>query len=229
VVLHDIINNTVRAQGDRKGRRRPHRRRGGAGGPLRASRAPSRLIQEIRRWFDGPIALSGRHRHGGAVLAAQAMGADFATSARPSSPRRKARASDAYKQCIVESSSDDIVYSSLFTGVHGNYLKPVRSARPGLDPGQPPESDPSKMNFGGGEGCKPKAWKEIWGSGQGIGAVNEVGTAAARRAPQARVPHGAAAPAARPKRRSRLTVLVVVAGRSSVAPVPQNTRYMKIV
>jgi nitronate monooxygenase len=107
------------------------------------------------------------------VLAAQAMGADFAYIGSAFIATEEARASDAYKQCVVDSNSDDIVYSSLFTGVHGNYLKPsVRAA--GLDPDHLPESDPSKMNFAGGEGSKPKAWKEIWGCGQGIGAVTEV-------------------------------------------------------
>jgi nitronate monooxygenase len=111
------------------------------------------------------------------VLAAQAMGADFAYIGSAFIATEEARAADAYKQAIVDCNSDDIVYSNLFTGVHGNYLKPsIRAA--GLDPDNLPESDPSKMNFGGGEGSKPKAWKEIWGCGQGIGAVNDVVPAA---------------------------------------------------
>ena len=109
---------------------------------------------------------------GGAVLAAQAMGADFAYIGSAFIATDEARASDAYKQCIVDSTSDDIVYSNLFTGVHGNYLKPsIRQS--GLDPDNLPQSDPNKMNFGGGDSAK-KAWKDIWGCGQGIGAVHEV-------------------------------------------------------
>jgi len=134
-------------------------------------------VQEIRQWFDGPLVLSGAIANGGAVLAAQAMGADLAYIGSAFIATHEARASDAYKQCIVDSTSDDIVYTSLFTGVHGNYLKPsIRAA--GLDPDNLPESDPSAMNFAGGEGSKPKAWKEIWGCGQGIGAVHEVTSAA---------------------------------------------------
>ncbi|NBW46781.1 MAG: nitronate monooxygenase, partial [Betaproteobacteria bacterium] len=128
------------------------------------------LIQEIREWFDGPLALSGSMATGGAVLAAQAMGADFAYIGSAFIATDEARASAEYKQCIVDSNSDDIVYSNLFTGVHGNYLKSsVRSA--GLDPENLPESDPTKMNFGGDA---KKAWKDIWGCGQGIGAVKAV-------------------------------------------------------
>ncbi|MGH8820527.1 MAG: NAD(P)H-dependent flavin oxidoreductase, partial [Rhodoferax sp.] len=128
------------------------------------------LIQEIRAWFDGPIALSGSISTGAAVLAAQAMGADFAYIGTAFIATEEARAAEAYKQAIVQGSSDDIVYSNLFTGVHGNYLAPsIRAA--GLDPDKLPESDPSKMNFGGD---KTKAWKDIWGSGQGIGAVSKV-------------------------------------------------------
>ncbi len=129
-------------------------------------------MQEIREWFDGPLALSGSMATGGAVLAAQAMGADFGYIGSAFIATDEARASEAYKQCIVDSNSDDIVYSSLFTGVHGNYLKPsIRAA--GMDPDHLPESDPSKMDFGGGESAK-KAWKDIWGCGQGIGAVKAV-------------------------------------------------------
>jgi nitronate monooxygenase len=149
----------------------------GAGGHA-GVKSPFALVQEIRTWFDGPIALSGAIATGGAVLAAQAMGADLAYIGSAFIATHEARASDDYKQAIVEGSSDDIVYSSLFTGVHGNYLKrSIRAA--GLDPDNLPESDPSKMDFGGGEGSKPKAWKEIWGCGQGIGAVSEVISAAA--------------------------------------------------
>ncbi|MGZ5267178.1 MAG: NAD(P)H-dependent flavin oxidoreductase, partial [Caldimonas sp.] len=125
---------------------------------------------EIREWFDGPLALSGAISSGGAVLAARAMGADFAYIGSAFIATEEARAVDAYKQMIVDSSSDDIVYSSLFTGVHGNYLKgSIRNA--GLDPDALPESDPSKMNFGGDA---RKAWKDIWGCGQGIAAIKKV-------------------------------------------------------
>ncbi len=128
-------------------------------------------MQEIREWFDGPLALSGAIATGDAVLAAQAMGADLAYVGSAFIATEEARASAAYKQCIVDSNSDDIVYSSLFTGVHGNYLKPsVRAA--GLDPDHLPEGDVSTMNFAGGAAAK--AWKDIWGCGQGIGAVHAV-------------------------------------------------------
>ncbi|MEJ6023729.1 NAD(P)H-dependent flavin oxidoreductase [Ramlibacter sp. PS4R-6] len=176
VVLHDIINNTFARKAIEKGADGLIAVAAGAGGHA-GIKSPFALVQEIREWFDGPIALSGAIATGGAVLAAQAMGADFAYIGSAFIATQEARASDAYKQCIVDSNSDDIVYSSLFTGVHGNYLKPSVKAA-GLDPDNLPESDPTKMNFGGGEGSKPKAWKEIWGCGQGIGAVKEVGTAA---------------------------------------------------
>ena len=139
----------------------------------RHSTNPFALVQEIRQWFDGPIALSGAIANGSAVLAAQAMGADLAYIGSAFIATEEARAAEAYKQCIVECSSDDIVYSSLFTGVHGNYLKPsIRNA--GMDPDNLPEGDVSRMNFSGGEGSKGKAWKDIWGCGQGIAAVKAV-------------------------------------------------------
>ncbi|HRD83938.1 MAG TPA: nitronate monooxygenase family protein [Rubrivivax sp.] len=170
VVLHDIIDNTFAHKAIDKGADGLVAVAAGAGGHA-GVKSPFALVQEIREWFDGPLALSGAIATGGAVLAAQAMGADFAYIGSAFIATSEARASDAYKQCIVECSSDDIVYSSLFTGVHGNYLKPsVRNA--GLDPDHLPESDPSKMNFGG-DGAK-KAWKDIWGCGQGIGAVKAV-------------------------------------------------------
>ena len=169
IVMHDIINNTFAHKAVEKGADGLIAVAAGAGGHA-GVKSPFALIQEIREWFDGPLALSGAMATGGAVLAAQAMGADFAYIGSAFIATEEARASDAYKQCIVESSSDDIVYSNLFTGVHGNYLKQsVRNA--GLDPDQLPESDPSKMNFGGGAA---KAWKDIWGCGQGIGAVKAV-------------------------------------------------------
>jgi nitronate monooxygenase len=177
VVLHDIINNTFAKKAIDKGADGLIAVAAGAGGHA-GIKSPFALIQEIRQWFDGPLALSGAISTGGAVLAAQAMGADFGYIGSAFIATHEARASDEYKHAIVEGSSDDIVYSSLFTGVHGNYLKrSIRAA--GLDPDNLPESDPSKMSFGGGEGSKPKAWKEIWGSGQGIGAITEVTSTAA--------------------------------------------------
>src|SRR6187402_2527276 len=171
VTLHDIINNNFAKKAIEKGADGLIAVAAGAGGHA-GVKSPFALVQEIRQWFDGPIALSGAIANGGAVLAAQAMGADFAYIGSAFIATHEARASDDYKKAIVDGSSDDIVYSSLFTGVHGNYLKPsVRAA--GLDPDNLPESDPTKMSFGGGEGSKPKAWKEIWGCGQGIGAVTE--------------------------------------------------------
>ena len=138
----------LRPQGDREGRRRPHRRRRGAGGHA-GVKSPFALLGEIRSWFDGPVALSGAIATGGGVLAAQAMGADFAYIGSAFIATEEARAVDGYKQMIVDSNSDDIVYSNLFTGVHGNYLKgSIRNA--GLDPDALPESDPSTMNFQSG-------------------------------------------------------------------------------
>jgi len=169
VVMHDIINNTFAHKAIEKGADGLIAVAAGAGGHA-GTKSPFALIQEIREWFDGPLALSGAMATGGAVLAAQAMGADFAYIGSAFIATEEARASEAYKQCIVESNSDDIVYSNLFTGVHGNYLAAsIRNA--GLDPQHLPESDPSAMNFGSGS---TKAWKDIWGSGQGIGAVKAV-------------------------------------------------------
>ena len=169
VVLHDIINNKHARKAIEKGADGLVAVACGAGGHA-GVKSPFALIQEIRQWFDGPLALSGSISTGGGVLAAQAMGADFAYIGSAFIATEEARASDAYKQAIVESNSDDIVYSNLFTGVHGNYLAPsIRAA--GMDPENLPESDPSKMNFGGD---KSKAWKDIWGCGQGIGSVSKV-------------------------------------------------------
>jgi nitronate monooxygenase len=128
-------------------------------------------MQEIRAFFDGPVALSGAVAHGRSILAAQALGADFAYAGSMFIASKEANAVDAYKQDIVDNSADGIVYTNLFTGVHGNYLK-SSVTRAGLDPDNLPESDPSKMDFGSNRA--PKAWKEIWGSGQGIGAVHEI-------------------------------------------------------
>ena len=169
VVLHDIINNKFARKAIEKGADGLIAVAAGAGGHA-GEKSPFALVQEIRQWFDGPLALSGAIATGGAVLAAQAMGADFAYIGSAFIATDEARATDAYKQAIVEGTSDDVVYSNLFTGVHGNYLAPsIRAA--GLDPDNLPESDPSKMNFGGGA---QKAWKDIWGCGQGIAAVEKV-------------------------------------------------------
>jgi len=172
VVLHDVINNKFAKKAIEKGADGLILVAAGAGGHA-GVKSPFALVQEIREWFDGPIALSGAISTGGAVLAAQAMGADFAYIGSAFIATDEARAGEDYKQAIVAGSSDDIVYSSLFTGVHGNYLKPSIIAA-GLDPDNLPEADPSTMSFGGGEGSKKKAWKDIWGSGQGIGAVKQV-------------------------------------------------------
>ncbi|RGE40633.1 nitronate monooxygenase [Comamonas testosteroni] len=169
VVLHDIINNKFARKAIEKGADGLIAVAAGAGGHA-GVKSPFALVQEIRQWFDGPVALSGSIASGGAILAAQAMGADFAYIGSAFIATDEARAVDAYKQAIVDGNSDDVVYSNLFTGVHGNYLAPsIRAA--GLDPDNLPESDPSKMNFGGGA---QKAWKDIWGCGQGIGAIDKV-------------------------------------------------------
>jgi nitronate monooxygenase len=173
VVMHDIINNTFARKAIEKGADGLVAVAAGAGGHA-GVKSPFALIAEIREWFDGPLALSGAIASGGAVLAAQAMGADFAYIGSAFIATEEARAVDAYKAMIVASSSDDIVYSSLFTGVLGNYLKgSIRNA--GLDPDALPESDPSKMSFAGDA---RKAWKDIWGCGQGIGAIKAVVPAA---------------------------------------------------
>ena len=175
VVLHDIINNKFARKAIEKGADGLIAVAAGAGGHA-GTKSPFALIQEIRQWFDGPLALSGSIATGGAILAAQAMGADFAYIGSAFIATHEARAMDAYKQSIVDCNSDDVVDSNLFTGVHGNYLAPsIRAA--GLDPENLPESDPSKMNFGGDA---KKAWKDIWGCGQGIGAINSVVSAAER-------------------------------------------------
>ncbi len=169
VVMHDIINNKFAHKAIEKGADGLIAVAAGAGGHA-GEKSPFALIQEIRQWFDGPVALSGSIASGQAILAARAMGADFAYIGSAFIATHEARAAEEYKQMIVDSNSDDIVYSNLFTGVHGNYLKPsIRNA--GLDPENLPESDPSKMNFGGDA---KKAWKDIWGCGQGIGAVDKI-------------------------------------------------------
>ena len=171
VVLHDIINNKFAHKAIEKGADGLVAVAAGAGGHA-GVKSPFALMQELREWFDGPIALSGAIATGRSILAAQAMGADFAYMGSAFIATEEARAVDAYKQMIVDSESDDIVYSSLFTGVHGNYLKPSIRAS-GMDPDKLPEGDPSKMDFGIESG-DAKAWKDIWGCGQGIGAIKSV-------------------------------------------------------
>jgi len=172
LVLHDVINNTFAKKAIEKGADGLIAVAAGAGGHA-GIKSPFALVQEIRRWFEGPLALSGSIAHGGAVLAAQAMGADLAYIGSAFIATDEARAAAAYKQMIVDGCSDDVVYSNLFTGVHGNYLKPsIRNA--GLDPENLAQSDPSQMSFAGDA---KKAWKDIWGCGQGIDAVRQVGPA----------------------------------------------------
>ena len=170
IVLHDVINNVFAHKAIEKGADGLICVAAGAGGHA-SVKSPFAMVQEIRQWFDGPLILSGSIASGGAILAAQAMGADLAYIGSPFIATDEARAADDYKQMIVDSNSDDIVYSNFYTGVHGNYLKgSIRNA--GMDPDQLPESDPSKMNFGStGEA---RAWKDIWGCGQGIGVIREV-------------------------------------------------------
>jgi nitronate monooxygenase len=176
IVLHDIIDNRFAHKAIEKGADGLIAVAAGAGG--HAGRlSPFALIQEIRAWFAGPLVLSGAIATGGAILAAQAMGADLAYIGSPFIATDEANASAPYKQAIVDGSAEDIVYTNLFTGVHGNYLRPSIVAA-GLNPDDLPEADPSKMNFGGAAGAK--AWRDIWGCGQGIGAVHAVVPAAER-------------------------------------------------
>ncbi|MCA0256378.1 MAG: nitronate monooxygenase family protein [Proteobacteria bacterium] len=176
IVLHDIINDRHARSAIRKGADGLIAVAAGAGGHA-GTISPFPLIQEIREWFDGPLLLAGAIATGGGILAAQAMGADMAYMGSLFIASEEARASEAYKQAIVDGSSKDIVYSNYFTGVHGNYLRPSISAA-GLDPNHLPEADPSKMDFDkASDGAK--AWRDIWGAGQGIGAVKAVEPAAA--------------------------------------------------
>lgn len=170
IVLHDVINNVFAHKAIEKGADGLICVAAGAGGHA-SVKSPFAMVQEIRQWFDGPLILSGSIASGGAILAAQAMGADIAYIGSPFIATDEARAADEYKQMIVDSNSDDIVYSNFYTGIHGNYLKgSIRNA--GMDPDQLPDSDPSKMNFG--SSGEARAWKDIWGCGQGIGIIREV-------------------------------------------------------
>jgi nitronate monooxygenase len=178
ITLHDIIDDRFARKAIEKGADGLIAVAAGAGG--HAGRlSPFAIIQEIRQWFAGPLALSGSIATGDAVLAAQAMGADLAYIGSPFIATEEANADPAYKQGIVEGKAADIVYSNLFTGVHGNYLRGSIVAA-GMDPDNLPEGDLSTMNFGGGNGSKAKAWKDIWGSGQGIGVIDQIEPVAVR-------------------------------------------------
>jgi nitronate monooxygenase len=172
IVMHDVIDQTFARKAVDKGADGLILVAAGAGGHA-GRQSPFALLQETRAWFDGPIALSGAIANGDAVLAARAMGADFAYIGSAFIATQEAHASPAYKQAIVESSAKDIVYSDLFTGVHGNYLRPSIVAA-GLDPDNLPAGDVNTMKFGSGEGSKAKAWKDVWGCGQGIGVIDDV-------------------------------------------------------
>jgi nitronate monooxygenase len=176
VTLHDIINNRFAHKAIEKGADGIIAVAAGAGGHAGVT-SPFALVEEIREWFDGPLALSGAIASGRAVLAAEAAGADFGYVGSAFIATEEANAPQGYKDMIVGAGADDIVYSNLFTGVHGNYLRPSIVAA-GLDPDNLPVSDPSKMNFGSGGNTKAKAWRDIWGSGQGIGLVKGVVPAA---------------------------------------------------
>ncbi len=177
ITLHDIINNKFAKKAIEKGADGLIAVAAGAGGHA-GTTSPFALVQEIREWFDGPLLLSGSIASGNSILAALAMGADLAYIGSAFIATQEANADERYKQCIVDCAADDIVYSSLFTGVHGNYLRPSIIAA-GMDPDKLPESDPSKMDFGSGGNTDAKAWKNIWGCGQGIGAVKSIAPVAA--------------------------------------------------
>ena len=177
ICLHDVINNRFARKAIEKGADGLICVAAGAGGHA-GTLSPMALIQEVREWFDGPVLLSGAIARGDGVLAAQAMGADLAYIGSAFIATEEANADPAYKQALVDYAASDIVYTNLFTGVHGNYLRPsIENA--GLDPDNLEESDPSKMSFGSGGSSKSKAWRDIWGCGQGIGAIKEVASTAA--------------------------------------------------
>jgi nitronate monooxygenase len=175
VVLHDVITDRFARKAIEKGADGLIPVAAGAGGHA-GTLSPFALVQGLREWFDGPIALSGSIATGRAILGAQAMGADLAYIGSAFIATQEAAAMQAYKDMIVASTGEDIVYTNLFTGVHGNYLAPSVVAA-GLDPNDLPKSDPSAMNFGSGGNQKSKAWRDIWGCGQGIGAVKSIPTA----------------------------------------------------
>ncbi len=172
IVMHDVINQRFARKAIDKGADGLILVAAGAGGHA-GTQSPFALVQETRAWFDGPIALSGSIGTGGSILAAQAMGADFAYMGSAFIATEEANAPDPYKQGIVRGNASEIVYTNLFTGVHGNYLR-ESIVNAGLDPDALPQSDPSKMNFGSGENEAKKAWRDIWGCGQGIGVIDQV-------------------------------------------------------
>ena len=176
IALHDIINNTFAKKAIEKGADGLIAVAAGAGGHA-GPQSPFALVQEIREWFDGPVLLSGSIATGKALLAARVMGADFGYIGSPFIATNEANAVEGYKQMLVDSGAEDIMTSSLFTGISGNYLKPS-IAQAGLDPNRLASADPSSMDFKK-MASEAKAWKEIWGSGQGIGAVKSVGPAGA--------------------------------------------------
>ena len=176
IVLHDVINDRFAHKAIEKGADGLIPVAAGAGGHAGVT-SPFALMREIREWFDGPVALSGSIAHGASVLAAQAMGADFGYIGSAFIATKEANAVDGYKENIVEATAADIVYSDLFTGVSGNYLR-QSIEKAGMDPNNLPKGDISTMDFGSGGNSEAKAWKDIWGSGQGIGAVKAVKTVA---------------------------------------------------
>jgi nitronate monooxygenase len=179
IVFHDVINQKFAHKAIEKGADGLILVAAGAGGHA-GTLSPFAFVAETRQWFDGPVALSGAISNGRAIRAARSLGADFAYIGSAFIATQEANAADRYKEMITNSAAEDIVYSNLFTGVHGNYLKPSIVAA-GMDPENLPTSDPSKMSFGtdaSGERAKPKAWKEIWGSGQGVGSIGKIVPAA---------------------------------------------------
>ncbi len=172
ITLHDVINNRFAHKAIEKGADGLIPVAAGGGGHA-GTLSPFALMREIREWFQGPVALAGGIAHGASILAALACGADFAYMGSAFIATREANATDDYKKMIVDSSADDILYTNLFTGVHGNYLKPS-VVKAGLDPDNLPVSDPSKMNFASGGNMEAKAWRDIWGCGQGIGVIHDV-------------------------------------------------------
>jgi nitronate monooxygenase len=175
IVLHDVINDRFAHKAIEKGADGLIAVAAGAGGHA-GTLSPFALIQDIRSWFDGPLALSGAIATGRSLLAAQIMGADFGYIGSAFIAAREANASPAYKDCLISSAAADIVYTNLFTGVHGNYLRQSILAA-GLDPDNLPQSDPTRMDFGSGGASAAKAWRDIWGAGEGVGAIREIVTA----------------------------------------------------
>jgi nitronate monooxygenase len=172
ITLHDVINDRFAHKAIEKGADGLIPVAAGGGGHA-GTLSPFALMREIREWFQGPVALAGGIAHGASILAALACGADLAYMGSAFIATREANATDDYKRMIVDSSADDILYTNLFTGVHGNYLKPS-VVMAGLDPDNLPVSDPSKMNFASGGNMEAKAWRDIWGCGQGIGVIHDV-------------------------------------------------------